>query len=435
MRLGVGKGAQGRGTIIFDHEGAPCTDSRYHRHCKGRWRGVLSRGFGPDGRRRRYKVSGRTKQDVIDALNKKREELDAGLATSRSYKVERAARDWLEHGLPGRSGRTRQIYRDALAPLLGKIGHKTLRDLTAEEVEAGLNSLTGELSSRSLQIAHNCLRRTIRYAEAKGKVGRNVAALIDTPNGTAGRRRRAFSLPQAAALILASRELPVLELHAGLKDPRRPASLMHAYITVSLMAGVRPEEARAIGWEEDVDLDGNPPSVAVLRADRAGGDTKTPRSRRALKLAQMAVGALREWQEDQAAEREAAGSHWQDTGSVFTTATGTPLGARNIRKMFQDVCERVGFGRDWAPRDLRHTFVSLLSDDGMAIEKIARLAGHASSHVTETVYRQELRPVLQEGAEVMDRIFRSINGEIPDVVPKKQSQTRSGRKRREATAS
>jgi len=34
---------------------------------------------------------------------------------------------------------------------------------------------------------------------------------------------------------------------------------MHAYIVVSLMAGVRPEEARAIGGEEDVDLDGNPP--------------------------------------------------------------------------------------------------------------------------------------------------------------------------------
>jgi hypothetical protein len=50
-----------------------------------------------------------------------------------------------------------------------------------------------------------------------------------------------------------------LELHGRLKDPRRPASLMHAYIVVSLMAGVRPEEARAIGGEEDVDLDGNPP--------------------------------------------------------------------------------------------------------------------------------------------------------------------------------
>jgi hypothetical protein len=60
---------------------------------------------------------------------------------------------------------------------------------------------------------------------------------------------------------------------------------MHACIVVSLMAGVRPEETRAIGWEEDVDLDGNPASVAVLRADRAGGDTKTPRSGRAPKLA------------------------------------------------------------------------------------------------------------------------------------------------------
>jgi hypothetical protein len=72
------------------------------------------------------------------------------------------------------------------------------------------------------------------------------------------------------------RALSALERHAGLTDPRRPAALMHACIVVSLMAGVRLEEARAIGWEQDVDLDGNPPSVAVLRADRAGGDTKTP---------------------------------------------------------------------------------------------------------------------------------------------------------------
>ncbi len=118
----MGKGPQGRGSIIFDHEGAPCTDSRYHRHCQGRWRGVLSKGFGPDGRRRRYKVSGRTKQDVVDALKKKNEELEVGLSTSRSYTVASAAHDWLEHGLPGRAERTRELYRYALAPLLAKIG-------------------------------------------------------------------------------------------------------------------------------------------------------------------------------------------------------------------------------------------------------------------------------------------------------------------------
>jgi transposase-like protein len=33
---------------------------------------------------------------------------------------------------------------------------------------------------------------------------------------------------------------------------------------------------------------------------------------------------------------------------------GTPMGARTVRRTFQDVCERAGLGRDWAPRDLRH---------------------------------------------------------------------------------
>lgn len=47
----------------------------------------------------------------------------------------------------------------------------------------------------------------------------------------------------------------------------------------------------------------------------------------------------------------------------------------------------------------------LLSDDGMPIEHIARLVGHTSTAVTETVYRQQIRPVIVEGAEVMDRIF------------------------------
>jgi hypothetical protein len=40
------------------------------------------------------------------------------------------------------------------------------------------------------------------------------------------------------------------------------------------------------------------------------------------------------------------------------------------------------------------------------IENIARLVSHVGgSVVTETVYRMQIRPVLQEGADAMDRIF------------------------------
>ena len=46
-RSGVWERVPGdRGGIIFDHQGAPCTDSRYYRHCRGRLRGVLSKSFG-----------------------------------------------------------------------------------------------------------------------------------------------------------------------------------------------------------------------------------------------------------------------------------------------------------------------------------------------------------------------------------------------------
>jgi integrase len=61
--------------------------------------------------------------------------------------------------------------------------------------------------------------------------------------------------------------------------------------------------------------------------------------------------------------------------------------------------------KEWTPRELRHSFVSLLSDSGMPIEQISRLVGHSSTAVTERVYRHQIRPVIEGGAEAMDRIF------------------------------
>jgi integrase len=121
-----------------------------------------------------------------------------------------------------------------------------------------------------------------------------------------------------------------MELRPGLKDVRRPAELMHAYITLSLLCGLRTEEARALRWAH-VDLDGDPaarppvlPHVAVWRSVRAHGETRTERSRRTLALSAAAVQALRAWTGSQASERLAAGQSWQDTGLVFNTHLGAP---------------------------------------------------------------------------------------------------------------
>jgi integrase len=77
-----------------------------------------------------------------------------------------------------------------------------------------------------------------------------------------------------------------------------------------------------------------------------------------------------------------------------------------VRRDFRKILDRAGLiGKEWSPREMRHSFVSLLSDSGVPIEDISRLVGHRSTVVTETVYRKQIRPVLMQGVEAMDVIF------------------------------
>ena len=46
-----------------------------------------------------------------------------------------------------------------------------------------------------------------------------------------------------------------------------------------------------------------------------------------------------------------------------------------------------------------------MSDSGVPVEEIARFAGHTASRTTEIVYRNQLRPVMEKGAEALDRLF------------------------------
>ena len=77
-------------------------------------------------------------------------------------------------------------------------------------------------------------------------------------------------------------------------------------------------------------------------------------------------------------------------------------GRRERAEDVQAVCAEAGIGDGWMSRELRTSFVSLLSHRVVSIEEIPRLAGHASTRTTEIVYRRELRPVITTGAEIMD---------------------------------
>ncbi|MEV7009520.1 tyrosine-type recombinase/integrase [Streptosporangium sp. NPDC051022] len=147
----------------------------------------------------------------------------------------------------------------------------------------------------------------------------------------------------------------------------------------------------------------------MWRSVRAGGDTKTRKSRRTLALPKRCVDALKAHWEEQQRERRSAEkqTRWEDNDLVFPSAVGTELDAANIRRAFRLAIKDTDLdSAQWTPRELRHSFVSLLSDNDTPLEEISRLVGHSSTAVMELVYRKQIRPVLQGGAIAMDRIFR-----------------------------
>ena len=131
----------------------------------------------------------------------------------------------------------------------------------------------------------------------------------------------------------------------------------------------------------------------MWRSVRKDGDTKTKKSRRTLEIPDDVAKALKEHHAEQAKQKLKAGKAWQDNDLVFCTSVGTALDAANVRRSFRRITKAAGLG-EMDPRELRHSFVSIMSDNGVTIEQIADLVGHRTTIVTQKVYRHQLKPVI-----------------------------------------
>ncbi len=331
---------------------------------------------------------------------------DGVVVVDSNVTVGQAVEDWLAHGLTNRDSNTRRAVTSLCKRhVIPYLGARRLRDLTAREVDQWMSTLAKSLSTRTLRTVHACLNRSVRRAMARDQVKRNVVELCTVPTGRAGRPSKSLSPEQAEAVLVQT------EGHR-----------MHNYIVLALLTGARTEELRALRWEH-VHIDNLPdaeppvpPHIEVWRSVRSGGDTKTRKSRRTLALPGRCVDALRSQRKQLEAERRAAGIAWVEHKLVFPTRVGTAMDKDNARRAFRSALAQVKDlkAEEWTPRELRHSFVSLLSDSGVPIEEISRLVGHSGTSVTELVYRHQIRPVIQTGAGAVDALFR---GPAEAIVP------------------
>ncbi|MFP3990293.1 tyrosine-type recombinase/integrase [Streptomyces sp. E11-3] len=380
-------------------------DSIYWDKSKNRYIGAVSLGYTPAGKRNRPKVSGKTKTEVRRKLRERRKQLEAaaGANVPARYTVGQAVTDWLAQGLKGREASSVDTYRSlADTHIVPDLGKANLRDLDADELDEWLEAKTDDLATQSLKMVHSILRRSITHAQRRGKAVRNVAEWVEVPDGKPGRPSKSLTLEQAEAVLRA-----------------KPGTWINAYVAVALLVGIRTEELRPLTWahvhtevSDDVQ-----PHVDVWRSVRRHGETKTRKSRRSLAMPRQVAYVLEAHRNRQREERLAIGSEWCADGLVFPDDNGEQRSALNVRRNFRALLREAKVGEppfeehafdipdEWTTRELRTSFVSLLSDHGIAIEVIARVVGHSGSNTTERVYRKQLRPVITAGAEAMDDIF------------------------------
>lgn len=355
-------------------------------------------GYDARGKRIVRTGSGTSASAALRELRKRVRDYEAGLTLgSEHYRVRQAVEDWLKHGQHKAGEVTRTKNRHLCEThVIPKLGERKLRELRADEVDAWLEELSASLATSTLRQIRSCLVRAVNRARKRNLVEQNVVELCDVPRGRQGRPSKSLSLAQARDV-----------LGKTTTDP------LHCYIVVALLTGARTEETRPLRWRH-VHLDGDPradppipPHLEVWRSVRKGGDTKTIRSRRTLALPTLVVDKLREHRAKAEARLANAGQEWDPEALVFATSEGTEMDAANVRRDFRRALKLVPSvdPDDWTPREMRHSFVSLLSESGLGIEDISRLVGHKGTHVTELVYRHQLRPVIQTGATAMDGLF------------------------------
>lgn len=268
------------------------------------------------------------------------------------------------------------LIRSHLKPELGEI---KLTQLRADQIQnLYSNKLNSGLSRRTVQYMHAVLHKSLEQAVRWGLVIRNVSDMVEPPTP---KKKTPDSLTADQ----------VKDLFEAVKDDR-----LHALYVLAAMVGLREGELLGLTYK-NVDL--NEGVIHIVQAVQylpgkglVVSEPKTESSKRAIKLPQIALEALKEHQK-----------RFPSKTYVFATSNETPISPRNLLRHWHATLEKIGI--EQKPfHTLRHTCASLLI--GQVHPKIVQaLLGHSTISMTLNTYSHLLPGIQDEAAEKMDKLF------------------------------
>ncbi|MFI6406703.1 tyrosine-type recombinase/integrase [Streptomyces sp. NPDC050548] len=382
-------------------------DGTVYQRKDGRWE-AAGYVLAPGNTRKRIRVYGTTRKEALAKLTEKIAASNRGLPVpSAQGSVAAYLTYWLENVAVYHLRETTHTRYTAVVDqyLIPGLGRKKLAKLTAKDVRTWLNALrtvcqccargidTGRdpqaqasrrprccaigqccrkrLSPLTLIYIHSVLKSALEHAVREEEIPRNVARNVRT--GTPRPRRfNPLTADEARRFLTAAQG----HRHVALFE-------------LALRTGLRKGELLGLRWE-DLDLDAGTATIRrTLQRTRTGGlatlPTKTISSERRIALPLSCVTSLRAHRQDQAEEKEEAGSDWQGGGHVFTRSDGHPIEPATLTRHFNALLRDARL-RPIRFHDLRHSTATLLLEQGVELVVIKELLGHAHIGVTATVY-------------------------------------------------
>jgi integrase len=334
----------------------------------GRWTGVISFGYTPNGKRRQKKVHGATKQAVLDKLRKL-----PGQQSGEPCKltVGEFLTRWLENTAREKTGPTtylryKQVVDNQIVPYVGGVALAKLSALDVEDFYAEMKRR--DMPPASRRQAALVLTNALRHGVRLGMIPSAPTAGVTKPR-------------------LDDREMRVLgdeEVKAFLAAAQR--SRHYALFALAVGTGMRRGELLALHWP-DVDFDAGTVTVrrtlAMVGEEFILKEPKTKASRRTISVPAFVLDALHEHRKKMVAR------DFADRAVFCNCRGGFIRGYDLLRNSFQPILARAGLAKLRFP-DLRHTHATALLSKGHPIKAVSQRLGHSDVAITLRVYTHVL---------------------------------------------
>ena len=182
----------------------------------------------------------------------------------------------------------------------------------------------------------------------------------------------------------------------------------HTLFMLTIMSGARQGELLALMWS---DVDWYNSQLFIRKTFQHGRfyDPKSATSKRKIDLGATILQQLKKW-------KLACPPSKLDL--IFPSDAGTPINKNNmIQRHFEPALRRAGLRRIRF-HDLRHTYASLLIDQGEHPKYIQSQMGHSSITVTMDTYGHLMNNVNRESANRLDLAVFEKNGDILETFSK-----------------